>query len=150
MKKIKFIFLIIIISLVVCACESSNDKEILIELNTLSNKFYTKEIEGFRQFFESKIKEEPKKYKETYHKITNIETEVAKYKKLKTMADKKELLNSFTIKFKSLLNKNTIVFVSNKNPINNPLIFNSVLENDLNRFLYVMYKKFYNYHYSVF
>jgi len=109
----------------------------LIELNNLSNEIYNKVIKDLRQFFKLKSIEEPKRYNETYRKIINVENEINKSKELGTILDKQYSLDSLVIKVSNILKKNNIKFVSKTTRINYFLVFNSLVENDLNILLYV-------------
>ncbi|NCP85536.1 MAG: hypothetical protein GW823_11760 [Bacteroidetes bacterium] len=114
----------------------------------MSNEIYDNKINQLRRFFESKFNEEPIKYKSTYEKILNIEMDITKYSKLKTVEEKRVFIEVSIIKFKELSKIDTLEFVCLN--INDVILFDLIAENDFRRNLYLIYSEFYNYHHSVF
>ncbi|WP_282088344.1 hypothetical protein [Aquimarina algiphila] len=144
-KFFKVVFALMILFFLY-SCNKENNNEVFIELNKLSSEIYIKETDDLRRFFESKSIEEPEKYRITFEKIIAIENKIKDYKSLKTIANKKKFINEF----KSLVEIEGAQFVCQKMDTKDLVLFNSVIENDLNRVLYKTYKKFYTYHHSVF
>ncbi|WP_299711555.1 hypothetical protein [uncultured Tenacibaculum sp.] len=143
MKKIIWLSFIFII-LFSCK-EGKIEIEILIVSNNTSSSVFKKEIENLKSFFENKYEEQPKLYEEYYNELITIESKVNRCLKLKSIKAKKESLK----KLKLYLDENIDIeedYVFNSMKINNEIdlvIFDSILNNDLNRNLYLVYNRLY-------
>jgi len=147
-RNFKLLLIIIFFSFFYsCDTEYHNERYLLNSIE-LSNEIYDNKINQLRRFFESKFNEEPIKYKSTYEKILNIEMDITKYSKLKTVEEKRVFIEVSIIKFKELSKIDTLEFVCLN--INDVILFDLIAENDFRRNLYLIYSEFYNYHHSVF
>jgi hypothetical protein len=149
--KAKTVHLYFLVFLIFFSCSEKNENiSILLNSITLSNEFYTSNTKQLRELFETKYQEQPSKYKESFEKLNLIEDYVTEYKKLETVKEKKVFIKENFSTFKSLSGVQTINFVCLNIKNNDAKLFEEIAENDFNRNLYLIYKNFYNYQYSIF
>lgn len=147
MKKV---FLLIVMFSFFSCKETCNEREIVFKLNKLSNTIYLEEVESMRRFFKNKSLEQPKMYSGFYQDMVVIEKTIAEVSNLKSVDDKRRCMQELKKDMNDLFKDKDVKFLHHDANPEDVELFNSMLENDLNRMLYYLYKEAYIYRASEF